>query len=215
MKTTPTRRVILSAFLALITPYSVFAATLPAPVLSHADAVSLNHVVALSGATLHNDDVLQTSAQGDAVLQFGAATASFGHMTLARMANDTVTLDHGYVRVDGAMTINQGRVSVVPAAHSNFEVLALASGKTYVRVYTGSVQLNGLAKPFTVAAGSGASYDAAAPQQQAGVGGGGVAAASGTSVGIAVVVSVVTIAAVVATTAIIVSKTSTSSPTQP
>jgi hypothetical protein len=215
MKTTPIRRGILSAILALAIPCLAFAATLPAPVLSHADAVSLNHVVALSGAAMHNGDVLQTSAQGDAVLQLGAATASFGHMTMARMANDAVTLDHGYVRVDGAMTINQGRVSVVPAAHSNFEVLALASGKTYVRVYTGSVQLNGLAKPFTVAAGSGASYDAAAPQAQAGAGAGAIGAASGTSVALAVVVSIATIAAVVATTAIIISKTPTSSPTQP
>ena len=132
------------------------------------------------------------------------------------MANDAVSLEHGYVRVDGALAVNQGRISVVPAAHSNYEVLSLASGKTYVRVYTGSVQLSGLDKPYTVAAGTAISYDApnnaTAPQAQAA---GAAGAAAGTSAAVGVMVPLLVVASVIAVTAIVVAQATSSSPTQP
>lgn len=122
---------------------------------------------------------IRTTADGSATIQVGAARATFGHLSASVVADGAIQLKLGYVRVAGAAAVQQGRYTVEPAsATTDYEVMALANGRSYVRVYSGSVHLAGFAKPVDIAAGSAATYDTQA-QTGAGQAGAGAGTATG------------------------------------
>lgn len=170
-----------SAALAVLLALTVTGWAADAPVFVTAAQNSFaNHSPLSSGTALNSSSVLRTLSDGSASLRVGDGHVNLGHRTQLSVRGNALDLNHGYVHVEGPVSVRQAGHAMLPAsAQTEYEVVALTDGTTYLHVIRGQVRVTGFARPTVVAAGSAVTF----LQQQgaAGAAQSGSAAGSGAS----------------------------------
>lgn len=222
MKLPTMKACILPAVALLALAVSGWAANSPVFVTAARNSFA-NHSALNAGTVLNSRSVLRTLSDGSATLRVGDGQVNLGHRTQLSVQNGTLALSRGYVHVDGAVAVRQARYAITPAAaQTEYEVVALTSGVTYLHVIRGHVHLTGSGYPVTVAAGNAVKFQ----QQGSGTAGqsgsadgagaaGTPAAAATTGLGISAVTVGIVAAAALATGLIVHAATTPSSPSQP
>ncbi len=244
MKLTTMKACMLSAAALCALTVSGWAANAPVFVTAAQDSFA-NRVPLNAGTALNRSSILRTLSDGSAALRVGDGQVNLGHRTQLTVQNGALNLNRGYVHIEGSVAVGQAGRTLTPAsAGTEYEVVALTNGVTYLHVIRGQVRIAGVTRPVTVIAGhavemqaqgagaaaqsgtagsagasgaSGAAGAGSAGAAGAGAAGAGAAAgaAAATGIGISAVAVGAIAAAALATGLIVHAATSSSSPSQP
>lgn len=239
MKLPTMKACMLSAAALCALTVSGWAANAPVFVTAAQDSFA-NRTPLNAGTALNRRSILRTLSDGSAALRVGDGQVNLGHRTQLTVQKGALNLNRGYVHVEGSVAVGQAGRTMTPAsARTEYEVVALSNGVTYLHVIRGQVRIAGVTRPTTVMAGhavemqaqgagaaaqsgtagsagaSGASGAAGAGSAGAAGAGAAAGAAAATGIGISAVAVGAIAAAALATGLIVHAATSSSSPSQP